>query len=94
MLTRKQRRQVRTLTIEEWVEFNRYIPDMDGRQMANARRRVAGRIADEMGVESVLGSFLTALAIKFAFNLLWRYFEDRLFTLKDLEQAGELDAKR
>ena len=90
MLTRSKKKRVRTIAASEWIHHNNLHPDFDSMQMANARRRVAGRIADEFESGSLLGSILVGIAIKFAFALLWKWFEQQLHTMDELRSAGEL----
>tara|TARA_R110002051_G_scaffold24381_1_gene60601 strand:+ start:23913 stop:24185 length:273 start_codon:yes stop_codon:yes gene_type:complete len=90
MLGRTTRRRLRVIAAEEWLTSVKIIHDFDSMDMPAARRRVAGRIAEEFNSESLIGSILIGIAIKFAFALLWKWFEEQLYTKQDLVSAGEL----
>jgi len=65
-LTKKQKANIRSIADEEWFIQVARRSKMRERESHEVRERVIKRISRDYKVESVLGSVLFALAVKFA----------------------------
>lgn len=88
MLSRKHKRRIRILAAEQWTrDFEKEELSNDNRKNflhRQARKRLAGTIADEFPSESFLGSLLAGLAIRFAFKLLEEWITNKIWTSNDI----------
>jgi hypothetical protein len=65
-ITKKQKAHIRGIAEEEWFIQVARRSQMREREALNVRERVIKRISRDYKVESVLGTVLFALAVKFA----------------------------
>lgn len=80
-LTKKQKANIRSIADEEWFIQVARRSKMRERESHEVRERVIKRISRDYKVESVLGSVLFALAVKFAAkvieDMLRDYFKEK-----------------
>jgi len=80
-LTKKQKANIRSIADEEWFIQVARRSKMRERESHEVRERVIKRISRDYKVESVLGSVLFALAVKFAAkvieDMLRDYFQEQ-----------------
>lgn len=80
-LTKKQKANIRSIADEEWFIQVARRSKMRERESHEVRERVIKRISRDYKVESVLGTVLFALAVKFAAkvieDMLRNYFQEQ-----------------
>ncbi len=78
-LSKKQKADIRTFADQEWFAQMARRSQMRERESLEVRERVIKRISRDYKVESVLGSLLFAIAVKFAAkvieDMLREYFQ-------------------
>ena len=88
MLTNSHRRRVRSIAASEWVaEFESGRARNKRQQAAQfkaIKSRIADRVVDEFPSESILGSIITGLAIRFAFKLIEKWLDDQAWSAADI----------
>ncbi len=88
MLTSKHRKRIRAIAASEWVSEFESGRARNKRQQAAQfkviRHRITDRIVDEFPSESLLGSIITGLAIRFAFKLIEQWLNDQAWSAKDI----------
>jgi len=88
MLTSKHRKRIRAIAASEWVsEFENGRARNKRQQAAQfkvIRHRITDRIVDEFPTESILGSIITGLAMRFAFKLIEQWLNDQAWSAKDI----------
>lgn len=88
MLTSKHRHRIRAIATSEWVSEFESGRARNKRQQADQfkviRHRITDRIVDEFPSESLLGSIITGLAIRFAFKLIEKWLNDQAWSAQDI----------
>jgi hypothetical protein len=88
MLTSKHRHRIRAIATSEWVSEFESGRARNKRQQADQfkviRHRITDRIVDEFPSESVIGSIVMGLAIRFAFKLIEKWLNEQSWTAKDI----------
>lgn len=88
MLTSNHRKRIRAIAASEWVsEFENGRARNKRQQAAQFRiikHRITDRIVDEFPSESVIGSIVMGLAIRFAFKLIEKWLNEHSWSAKDI----------
>ena len=97
MISRNNKRRIRQLAADEWSRSFKDDQTPSHRRLTllhgQARRKLAGKIADEFPSESLIGSLIAGLAIRFAFKLLEEWITNKAFTVNDINSYNHRNNK-